>query len=118
MTALSNVSARAHVAAAVRAVRLFAGEKHHAKITVTKWAALCEYGDEYAQHDTPQCYIYQCPDAIPAAAAVQAQAKQNQNDRNTVPEFWMLHTIASKSDLEVMIAFLREVQNHVYVKCG
>ena len=118
MTALSNISVRVHVAAAMRAIRLFAGEKHHAEVAMAKRAALCEYGDEYAQHDTPQCYIYQCPDAIPAAAAVQAQAKQNQNDRNTVPEFWMLHTIASKSDLEVMIAFLREVQNHVYVKCG
>ena len=61
----------------MRAIRLFAGEKHHAKITVTKWAALCEYGDEYAQHDTPQCYMYQCPDAIPAAAAVQAQRLLN-----------------------------------------
>lgn len=51
-------------------------------------------------------------------ATIQAQPKQNQNGRNTVPELWMLHTIASKSDLEVMIAFLREVQNRIHVKCG
>jgi hypothetical protein len=102
----------------MRAIRLFAGEKHHAKITVTKWAALCEYGDEYAQHDTPRRRIYQRPGTIVAAAAVQAEPEQNQNGRNAVPELWMLHTIASKSDLEVMIAFLREVQNRIHVKCG
>lgn len=64
---------------------------------MAKRAALCAHGNNRAQHDAPQCYIYQCPDAIAAAAAVQAQAKQNQNDRNTVPELWMLHTIASKN---------------------
>ena len=118
MTVLSNVSVRVHVAAAMRAVRLFAGEKHHAKITVTKWAALGAHSDEHAQNDAPKRSIYQRPDTIVSAAAVQAEPEQNQNGRNTVPELWMLHTIASKSDLEVMIAFLREVQNRIHVKCG
>ena len=118
MTVLSNVSVRVHIAAAMRAVHLFAREKHHAEVSVTKRAALGAHSDEHAQNDAPKRSIYQRPDTIPAAAAIQAQPKQDQNGRNTVPELWMLHTIASKSDLEVMIAFLREVQNRIHVKCG
>ena len=118
MTVLSNVSVRVHVAAAMRAVRLFAGEKHHAKITVTKWAALCAHGDERAQHDAPQRRVYQRPDAIVSAAAVQAEPEQNQNGRNTVPELWVLHTIASKKHLECRIAFLCQIRNRIHEKRG
>ena len=53
MTALSNVSARAHVAAAVRAVRLFAGEKHHAEVAMAKRAALRTQGDNRTGYDAP-----------------------------------------------------------------
>ena len=102
----------------MRAIRLFAGEKHHAEVAVTKRAALGAHRDEHTQNDAPKRSIYQRPDTISAAAAIQAQPKQNQYGRNAVPELWMLHTIASKSDLEVMIAFLREVQNRIHVKCG
>lgn len=103
---LSNVSVCVHIAAAMRAVHLFAREKHHAEVAVTKWAALCKHRDERPQHDTPQSHIYQRPDAIVSAAAVQAEPEQNQNGRNTVPELWTLHATASKNHLEHRIAFL------------
>ena len=51
-------------------------------------------------------------------ATIQVQPKQGQNGQNFVSALLTFHKIASKSDLEVMIAFLREVQNRIHVKCG
>ena len=64
---------------------------------MAKRAALGAHSDEHAQNDAPKRSIYQRPDTLPAAAAIQAQPKQDQNGRNTVPELWMLHTITSKN---------------------
>ena len=94
MTVLSNISARVHIAAAMRAIRFPAGKKHHTQVPAAKWAALRERRNERTQNDAPQCRVYQRPCTIIAAAPVQSQSEQNQDQRNRVPEFHPLHVAA------------------------